>query len=87
MRRLKPSLSAMQLEHARQIDARIVIDEERHVGRELDGVIRVDRGQRRQAGAVEIDAVVVLEVRILARRVMPPALNHSWRFSSSTLMT
>ncbi len=60
--------ATMQLEHARQIDARVVIDVHRHVGRELDRVIGIDRGERRQAGAVEIDAVVVLEVRILARR-------------------
>ena len=81
------ALQTMEIERARKVDARIVIDEELHVGGELDGVIRIGGGERRQAGAIEVDAVVMLKVRILARPCMPPALNHSCRFSSSTLIT
>ena len=49
------------------IDARVGVDEVLAVRRELDGVRAVALGQRDQARAVEVDAVVVDEVRVLVR--------------------
>ncbi len=49
------------------IDARVRVDVELQVRREPDCMVRVGRGQRRQPGPVEVDPVVVHEVRVLAR--------------------
>ncbi len=47
------------------IDAAVGVDQVLAVGRKLHRVIAVALGQRDQARAVEVDAVVVDEVRIL----------------------
>ena len=47
--------------------ATVGVDEVLAVRRELDGVVAVALGQGDQAGAVEVDAVVVDEVGVLAR--------------------
>ena len=52
--------------HRRQVDARVGVDVVLHVARERRGVIRVVVGESRQPGAVEVDPIVVREVRILA---------------------
>jgi len=41
-----------------------VVHKHRHVRGKLNGVVRVGAGQRCEAAAVEIDAVVVLEIGI-----------------------
>jgi hypothetical protein len=55
------------VEGRRQVHARVRVDVELHVGREHDVVVRVRLREGRQAGAVEVDPVVVDEVRVLPR--------------------
>ena len=57
---------AAKLRDRRQIDARPGVDVVLVVGREGHGVIAVGVGEFREAGAVEIDAVILREVRVLA---------------------
>ena len=56
-----------QLAHRRGIDAGVRVHVELQVRREPHGMVRVGRGQRHQPGPVEVDPVVVHEVRVLAR--------------------
>ena len=56
-----------ELRHGWQIDARVLIDEVLAVRRPRDGVIPVRLRVLHQASAVEIDSIVVSEVRVLTR--------------------
>src|SRR5262249_25098831 len=58
---------AAQLVDRRQVYARIRIDQVLAVRGILDRVVAVPLGQRDQTGAVEVDAVVVDQVRVLVR--------------------
>ena len=52
--------------NGRHVDTRIRVDEELAVGRMLNRVVSVAFGQGDQSGAVEVDAVEMNEIGILA---------------------
>ena len=60
--------AASQLRHCRQVDSRVRVDVVGAVGRKRDSVVGVGGGERRQPRPVEVNAIVVNEIRILARR-------------------
>ena len=62
-----PSDDPPQLVDRRHVHPAVGVDEIAAIGRELDRVVAVALGERDQAGAVEVDAVVMDEVRVLVR--------------------
>ena len=62
-----PSEARLRLCTGGHVDAAVSVDQEPTVGRILNGVTAVSFGEGNQAGAVEIDTVVMNEIGIFAR--------------------